>query len=52
MAYDALHGQVVLFSSYDAGAADTWLWNGASSTWTQAAPATNPPAGWNAMAYL
>jgi hypothetical protein len=51
MAYDAARNQVVLFSGYDAGTNDTWLWNGATSTWTQAHPVTSPPAGWNIMAW-
>ena len=43
MAYDAGHGQVVLFGGYAGGgyANDTWLWNGAN--WTQASPLTVPP---------
>jgi uncharacterized protein (TIGR03437 family) len=53
MVYDAVHNQVVLFggtstttTSPGADFNDTWLgsWSGASFTWTQAAPALNPPA--------
>jgi hypothetical protein len=51
MAYDGTRNQVVVFSGYDAGASDTWLWNGATSTWTQAHPVASPPGGWNIMAY-
>ena len=43
MAYDAAHGQVVLFGGYNGTYFnDTWLWNG--TTWTQANPTTVPPA--------
>jgi hypothetical protein len=57
MAYDAATGQVVLFSgemgsrvSSPPRAADTWIWDG--TTWSQAAPATSPPARQGAvMAY-
>ena len=49
IAYDATHGQVVLFSGNDAPN-DTWLWNGFN--WTQAFPATSPPQRFNpAMVY-
>ena len=43
MAYDAGHGQVVLFGGYAGGgyANDTWLWNG--TNWAQANP-TNAPS--------
>lgn len=51
VAYDAARNQVVLFSGYDAGANDTWLWSGSTSTWTQAHPAASPPSGWNIMAW-
>jgi hypothetical protein len=51
MTYDAARSQVVVFSGIDAGANDTWLWNGSTSTWTQAHPAASPPAGWNTMAW-
>ena len=42
MAYDAAHGQVVLFGGFGAGGYmnDTWLWNG--TTWKQANPASSP----------
>src|SRR5271166_2737266 len=38
IAYDAAHGQVVLFGGF--GANDTWVWNG--TTWTQAVPPNTP----------
>ena len=45
MAYDSLHGQVVLF-----GRQGTWLWDG--SSWTQPSPKTSPgPRFGCAMAY-
>lgn len=56
LAYDAAHDQIVMFGGSDVvslattgnaagavGRTDTWLWDGA--TWTQATPATSPPAG-------
>jgi hypothetical protein len=51
MAYDGTRNQVVVFSGYDAGVNDTWLWNGATSTWTQAHPLTSPASGFNIMAW-
>ena len=45
MAYDSVHGQVVLFGGVNSSSdvfQDTWLWNGTTST--PANPATNPPA--------
>jgi hypothetical protein len=52
MAYDAAHGQVVLFgggNQYDTFG-DTWTWNGTS--WTLQGPSKSPPArAWAAMAY-
>jgi uncharacterized protein (TIGR03437 family) len=56
MAYDAAHGQVVLFGgdgSQDFNGLplnDTWVWDG--DTWTQKSPQTSPPArAAHAMAY-
>jgi hypothetical protein len=52
MAYDSLHGQVVLFGGISGGSAlgDTWVWDG--SNWNQKSPSTNPPArSSHAMAY-
>ena len=49
MAYDTLHQQVVLFGGeaivgkFSEAVNDTWLWNGATGTWTQASPAHSPP---------
>src|SRR5579863_4968210 len=44
LAYDAAHGQVVMFGGFGASGIlnDTWLWNGAN--WTQANPANSPGA--------
>ncbi len=50
MAYDAAHGQVVLFGgsvpssngSNDRVLSDTWTWDG--SNWTKRSPANSPPA--------
>jgi hypothetical protein len=53
VAYDAAHGQIVLFGGYSGPGAylgDTWIWNG--TTWTQKSPANSPPGRSNsAMAY-
>jgi hypothetical protein len=52
MAYDAAHGQVVLFggNSADPFLSDTWVWDG--TNWTQKFPATSPPGRFfHAMAY-
>ncbi len=44
-AYDSKLKQVVLFGGYNGQYLDdTWLWNGATSTWTEATPAHRPPA--------
>jgi len=44
MAYDAAHGNVVMFGGSVSGSrgGDTWIWNG--TTWTQMSPANSPPA--------
>jgi hypothetical protein len=53
MAFDAAHGNVVLFGGRDAGTAnlnDTWTWDG--QTWTEQHPAASPPARFDyGMAY-
>ena len=54
MAYDADSGQLILFggeTGTNSGLLnDTWMWNG--TIWTQLAPATSPPARYDAaMAY-
>jgi len=54
LAYDAAHGQVVLFGGSDGANADTlddtWVWDG--SNWTQKSPQANPSARYeHAMAY-
>jgi hypothetical protein len=53
MAYDAVHGETVLFGGQSGPATfhdDTWVWNGA--TWTQRTPAHQPSARSGAvMAY-
>src|SRR6185312_3283923 len=41
-AYDAAHQRVVLFGGGPGTLADTWLWDG--DDWTQATPASSPPA--------
>ena len=44
-AYDSKLKEVVLFGGYrDRYLDDTWLWNGATSTWTEATSADQPPA--------
>ena len=44
MAYDAAHGQVVMFGGYNDGAVsnDTWVWDG--ENWTLKSPQTSPSA--------
>lgn len=53
MAYDAVHGQMVMFGGIDLNGSplnETWLWNG--STWTQASPAHVPSTRFShSMAY-
>jgi uncharacterized protein (TIGR03437 family) len=55
MAFDAAHGQTVLFGGVGAGGVfdannDTWIWDG--SNWTQESPQTSPSARTEyAMAY-
>jgi hypothetical protein len=57
MAYDATHGQIVLFGGFHRTSAtvasylnDTWVWDG--TNWTQKSPATSPPPrSGAAMAY-
>jgi uncharacterized protein (TIGR03437 family) len=53
MAYDSVHGQVVLFGGADSSGnlfSATWVWDGAN--WTQKSPQTSPPARSNCgMAY-
>ncbi|MGB9236032.1 MAG: kelch repeat-containing protein [Terriglobales bacterium] len=52
MAYDAAHGNVVLFGGSATGSPvnDTWVWDGAN--WAQLSPGTSPPARYAfAMAY-
>jgi uncharacterized protein (TIGR03437 family) len=51
MAYDAAHGQVVLFGGLGATTYnDTWVWDGVN--WTQKFPKNSPPArSSHAMAY-
>jgi hypothetical protein len=45
MAYDALHGQVLLFGGWAGGNYfnDLWAWDGQSGTWTNLTPSTLPP---------
>jgi len=43
MAYDSVTHKVVLFGGYNGRyLGDTWLWDGTTSQWTQAAPAHHP----------
>jgi hypothetical protein len=46
MAYDSVSQKVVLYGGFDGAnyLGDTWLWDGRTSQWTQAAPAHQPPA--------
>ena len=53
MAYDSLHGQVVMFGGINQTNQyyqDTWVWNGV--TWAEMSPSSVPPArAYHAMAY-
>jgi len=52
MAYDAIHGRVVLFGGFTGSSylGDTWVWNG--TTWALQTPAASPTARYGAsMAY-
>jgi len=52
MAYDAMHGRVVLFGGFNGSSylGDTWVWNG--TTWALQTPAASPTARYGAsMAY-
>ena len=53
MAYDRASRKLVLFGGYDGTQflGDTWLWDGATSTWTQANPASSPSALAGAMLF-
>ena len=46
MVYDPATSTIVLFGGTSASGDlnDTWIWNGATLTWTQASPSTSPPA--------
>ena len=45
MAYDVVTQKVVLFGGYNGTyLGDTWLWDGATSQWTEATPAHSPVA--------
>ncbi len=47
-AYDSVQSKVVLFGGYNAAShtsyGDTWIWDGAATTWTQLNPAAPPGA--------
>ena len=45
MVFDSARNEVVLFGGFNqAQLNDTWVWSGASSTWTHRFPAVKPPA--------
>src|SRR6185436_17877621 len=46
MAFDVPSQKLVLYGGFDGGAylGDTWLWDGATSTWTAASSLAAPPA--------
>jgi hypothetical protein len=48
MTYDSVRHQVVLFSGFG-GSSDTWVWDG--TNWAPQYSPTNPPGGWNVMAF-
>jgi len=53
MAYDSRTHKIVLFGGFVGFTFlnDTWLWDGATSTWTQAAPNTVPKAATNPILF-
>jgi len=52
MAYDAASRKLVLFGGYNGHfLGDTWLWDGATSTWTQATPQHSPKPATGPMAF-
>ena len=57
LAYDSARGEIVLFGGASSDAAtsalaDTWIWSGAASTWTQRTPSSAPTARYaHAAAY-
>ena len=53
MAYDRNIRKVVLFGGYNGSQylGDTWLWDGATSTWTQAKPTHSPKATTGPMVF-
>src|SRR5260370_15735147 len=52
-AYDTTLKQVVLFGGYNGQYLnDTWMWNGATSTWTRATPAHQPVPATLPMLFL
>ena len=54
MAFDRVAQRIVLYGgvqSIHSFFSDTWLWDGATRTWTQAAPSHSPPAMVGAMAF-
>lgn len=53
MAFDQTMKKVVLFGGFDTNTylQDTWLWDGATLTWSQAVLAKSPPRATGAMAF-
>jgi hypothetical protein len=52
MAFDAVIRKLVLFGGYNRSfLGDTWLWDGATSTWTQAFPQQSPIPATGPMAF-
>ena len=52
MAFDAASRKLVLFGGYNRNfLGDTWLWDGATSTWTQATPQQSPKPATGPMAF-
>jgi hypothetical protein len=53
MAFDRRTNKLVMFGGFDTNQylQDTWLWDGAASTWTQAQMTTSPPRATGAMLF-
>ena len=46
IAFDRVTGKLIMFGGFNGNQflGDTWIWDGAAETWTEASPATLPPA--------
>jgi Galactose oxidase, central domain len=55
MAFDKRSNKLVMFGGFNPNTQqilrDTWVWDGATSTWTQVKMKTSPPAGYGSMLF-